>query len=77
MKKPVIFGVDDDPLTLSAVLRDLRKQFNRNYRVMGTTSIREALDTLVEIKKKNESVAALISDQRMPEMLGVEFLSLA
>lgn len=44
---------------------------------MGTTSAQEALDTLMLLKKKSEEVALFLSDQRMPEMLGVEFLEKA
>ena len=40
----------------------------------STESAREALDALKELKQKNEVVALFVSDQRMPEMLGVEFL---
>jgi thioredoxin reductase (NADPH) len=74
MKKPIIFAIDDDPQVLNSVVRDLRKKFNKEYRILGTTSTSEALDTLTELKKKNEIVAMFLSDQRMPEMLGVEFI---
>jgi thioredoxin reductase (NADPH) len=42
--------------------------------VVGTESAREALDLLGELKLKGESVALVISDQRMPEMEGVALL---
>ena len=76
-KKPIIFAVDDEPQVLSALQRDLRKQYRKNYRVMSTTSVQEALETLQELKNKNETVAIFLSDQRMPEMLGVEYLEKA
>ncbi len=38
---------------------------------------REALDSLPELKKKGEEVALFLSDQRMPDMTGVEFLAQA
>ena len=41
---------------------------------MSTTSAREALDSLTKLKKKGEEVALFLSDQRMPDMTGVEFL---
>jgi thioredoxin reductase (NADPH) len=44
---------------------------------MSTGSANEALDTLKDLKNKNETVALFLSDQRMPEMLGVEFLGKA
>jgi thioredoxin reductase (NADPH) len=77
MKKPIIFSVDDDPQVLKAIGRDLRSQYRKEYRIISTTSANEALETLVELKKKGENVALFLSDQRMPEMLGVEFLEKA
>src|SRR5205814_4486370 len=47
------------------------------YRVAATDSSIEALELLKELKLKNEAVALIISDQRMPEMEGVVFLEKA
>lgn len=77
MKKPIILAVDDDPQVLRAIARDLRNQYRKNYRVLSTISPREALDTVLELKKKEETIALFLSDQRMPEMLGVEMLEQA
>ncbi len=77
MNKPIILIVDDDPQVLRAVTRDVRNQYAKDYRVMSTSSANEALDTLKDLKNKNETVAVFLSDQRMPEMLGVEFLGKA
>lgn len=74
MKLPVIFAVDDDQQVLKAVQRDLRQQYRKEYRILATTSANEALESLVELKKKGEEVALFLSDQRMPEMAGVDFL---
>ncbi len=77
MKKPILFAVDDDPQVLRAVVRDLRSEYGNEYRIVSTTSANEALDSLKELKNKNEPIALFLSDQRMPEMLGVEFLQQA
>jgi len=77
MNKPIILIVDDDPQVLRAINRDIRNQYAKNYRIMSTESAKEALETLKELKNKNETVALFLSDQRMPEMLGVEFLGQA
>ncbi|NOT75302.1 MAG: FAD-dependent oxidoreductase [Cyclobacteriaceae bacterium] len=77
MNKPIILIVDDDPQVLRAVVRDVRNQFGKEYRLMSTNSAKEALETLTDLKNKNETVALFLSDQRMPEMLGVEFLQQA
>ncbi|MEO1452003.1 MAG: FAD-dependent oxidoreductase, partial [Bacteroidota bacterium] len=65
------------PTVLKAVRRDVRKEFRKDYRIMATESAQEALNLLPEIKKQNQVVALFLSDQRMPEMLGVEFLEQA
>ncbi|MVM40606.1 response regulator [Spirosoma sp. HMF3257] len=74
MRLPIIFAIDDDPQVLQAIQQDLRKQYRKQYRIIATSSAREALDSLPEFKKKGEEVALFLSDQRMPEMTGVEFL---
>ncbi|MCB0737127.1 MAG: FAD-dependent oxidoreductase [Bacteroidetes bacterium] len=75
--KPIIFSIDDDPQVLRAIRRDLRGKYGKEFRIISTESANEALKSLVELQKKGEAVALFISDQRMPEMLGVEFLEKA
>lgn len=77
MAKPVLFCVDDDLNVLSAVARDLRKQYGEHYRVMRADSGKVALAALEELKQRSEPVALLLVDQRMPQMSGVEFLAQA
>lgn len=76
-KQPIIFTVDDDEQVLAAIRRDVRQQYRKHYRIMSTTSAQEALDALKELKQKGEDVALFLSDQKMPEMTGVEFLEAA
>ena len=59
--------LDDESNILKALTRTLRRD---GYRILSTTSISEAFSLLAE----NE-VQVIISDQRMPEMSGTEFLS--
>lgn len=75
MAEPVILSVDDDPQVGSAVQRDLRKKFRPSYRILKANSGSEALDTIGQLKQRDETVALFLVDQRMPEMTGVEFLS--
>ena len=77
MKKPIIFAVDDDPQVLAAVTRDLRSEYRSNYRIIRTDSPNEGLEAVIDLKKKGEEIALFLVDQRMPEMLGVEFLEKA
>ncbi|HCQ15694.1 MAG TPA: fused response regulator/thioredoxin-disulfide reductase, partial [Cryomorphaceae bacterium] len=77
MKNPIILAVDDDPQVIRAVSRDLRKRYRDEYRIVATDSAREALESLQEMKNQGLEVALFVSDQRMPEMLGVDFLEKA
>ena len=77
MKRPIIFAIDDDPQVIRAIARDLRSEYKKEYRILSTDSSEEALQSLEELKKQGEEVAIFLSDQRMPEMLGVEFLQQA
>lgn len=72
---PVILAVDDDPLVLSAIERDLREGFAARYRIMSAPGGSEALVLLQEMKRRDVPVALFVVDQRMPQMTGIEFLS--
>jgi thioredoxin reductase (NADPH) len=74
MDQPIIFVIDDDQQVLRAITRDLKEHYRKDYRILSTTSVKEALDSLLELKNKGEVVALFLSDQRMPEMEGVDFL---
>ena len=75
MAKPIILAVDDDPDVLSAIIRDLRKKYGRDYRILRAGSGSTALELLTELSDKDASLSLLLSDQRMPGMDGVTFLS--
>jgi thioredoxin reductase (NADPH) len=74
MPKPILLSVDDDADVLRAIERDLRSQYGAEYRVMGSDSPEQALDVLKQLKVRNDNVALLLADQRMPRMDGVRFL---
>src|SRR5687767_1434149 len=77
MSQPIIFSIDDDPQVLRAISRDLKSKYRQDFKVMSTTSVKEALEALLELKNKGEHIALFVSDQRMPEMEGVDFLEKA
>ncbi len=77
MTKPVILTVDDDPMVLNAIERDLRKKYGPDYRLIKINSGGAALDALRQLQARNETVALLIADQRMPQMTGVQYLEQA
>ena len=75
MSKPTILAVDDDPAVSRAVVRDLRARYGRDYRIIGTDSGAKALDAMAELMLRDRSIALVVSDQRMPEMTGIEVLA--
>jgi thioredoxin reductase (NADPH) len=75
MPKPVLLTVDDDPEVLRAIERDLRGHYAQKYRIMRAESGSAGLSTLRELKARNNPVALLLADQRMPQMDGVGFLA--
>src|SRR5689334_9211542 len=77
MAKPILLTVDDDPDVLRAIERDLRTQYGAEYRVISSDSPMGALDLLKGLKVRNDGVALLLADQRMPHMDGVGFLQAA
>lgn len=66
-KKPKMLVVDDEPDNLDLLYRTFRRDFN----VLKAESGIRALEVLAA----EGEVAVIISDQRMPEMKGTEFLS--
>jgi len=65
--RPRILIVDDE----EAILETMAFTFEDDYDVLTATSARQALEVL----DAKAPVAAVITDQRMPEMTGVEFLA--
>ena len=74
-ERPVILAVDDEPAVLSAVARDLRREYGEHYRVMRADSGISALELVRQLKLRNTPVALFLVDQRMPLMSGVDFLA--
>ena len=77
MPDPVLLAVDDDRGVLRAIGADLRRQYGAHYRVLSADSGAAALDALQQLTLRDEAVALLLVDQRMPAMTGVEFLEQA
>jgi thioredoxin reductase (NADPH) len=75
MAKPALLTVDDDAEVLRAVERDLRSRYSKDYRVLRADSGQAALEMLNQLKTRNDPVALLLVDQRMPNMNGVAFLT--
>jgi thioredoxin reductase (NADPH) len=75
--KPVLLSVDDDEEVLRAIERDLRLRYGQAYRIFRAESGTAGLELLERLLLRDDPVALLLSDQRMPEMTGVEFLDKA
>lgn len=67
-KKQKLLVVDDEPDNLDLLYRT----FHREFKVLRAENGPDALDIL----EREGDVAVIISDQRMPQMSGTEFLSL-
>ena len=74
MARPIILAVDDDTAVLEAVVQDLRRHYGQDYRILRAGSGQAALDTSRQLKERGESLALIVSDQRMPGMAGVDLL---
>jgi thioredoxin reductase (NADPH) len=77
MAKPILLTVDDDAEVLRAVERDLRREYGDRFRIMRANSGESAMDALRQLKLRNDPVALMLVDQRMPHMSGVEFIERA
>jgi len=77
MSKPAILTVDDDPMVSAAISRDLRMHYGADYSIVQATSGAQALAVLAKLALRNQPVALIAADQRMPEMTGIEMLERA
>jgi thioredoxin reductase (NADPH) len=75
VSEPVIIVVDDDPQVLAAIRRDLRSRYRVTYRVLAAGSGEAAFEAIKELRARGDTLAMLISDQRMPSMSGVDLLT--
>jgi thioredoxin reductase (NADPH) len=75
MGSPVLLAVDDDAPVLAAVERDLRARYAEHYQVMAASSGEQALDLLHRLRLREQPVALLLVDERMPGMSGTELLT--
>ncbi len=66
---PSLLLVDDEPHILASLKRLLRRD---GYPILSAANARDGLELLA-----NHEVAVVISDQRMPQMTGAEFLAKA
>jgi thioredoxin reductase (NADPH) len=75
--KPAILTVDDDPMVSAAIARDLRRRYGDDYLVVKAISGAQALAALTKLALRNQPIALIATDQRMPGMTGIELLERA
>ena len=74
MARPTILTIDDDREVLLSIERDIRQRYGQKYRVLRAESGKSGLDVLRQLKQRNDAVALLLVDHRMPQMSGIETL---
>ena len=72
--RPVLLTVDDNPQVVRAIERDLARQYGKRFHVLKAESGQTALELLKNLKLRNETLALLLVDQRMPHLSGVTYL---
>jgi len=73
--QPVFFVVDEDPAAMEMLVGDLERRFRADYRVLGETSARAALERLGALREPGEQVALIICAESMRAMPGSELLA--
>ncbi len=68
MKKTILY-VDDEPINLRLFALNLK----RDFKVLTAESAAQGL----EILNNNDDISVVISDMRMPNMNGLEFINIA
>ena len=77
MSRPTILTVDDDPQVSAAITRDLAGQYGADYRIVRASSGPRRSTVLSALALRDEPVALIAADQRMPGMTGIELLEQA
>lgn len=72
--RPVILAVDADASALGHVTAELERRYDRDYRVLYSTSAIEALERLEALRDAGDRVALVLAAQWTPEVTGAELL---
>ncbi|MGH3303462.1 MAG: hypothetical protein ACRDOK_17640, partial [Streptosporangiaceae bacterium] len=73
--QPVFLVVDEDPAAVQMLVGDLERRFQADFRVMGETSARAALERLGALRQLGEQVAVIICAEALGAMPGSELLA--
>ncbi len=72
MPRPVILAVDDDTNVLSSIERDLKTRYAEKHRILRADSGQSAVELTHKLYQRNETMALVLMDYRMPQMDGIE-----
>jgi thioredoxin reductase (NADPH) len=75
MSRPVIVCVDDDPVALAVVERELTKRYGVDYELRSATSGESAKTLIRSIVAEGRDLALVIADAAMPQTTGIDVLS--
>jgi class 3 adenylate cyclase len=76
MKKPVIVCIDDEPMILSSLKRQLKAALGDEFEIETAVGGIDALELMEALLEEGSEVALVISDYIMPDMKGDEVLKL-
>jgi CBS domain-containing protein len=74
MQKPIIMLVHAEPAQLQQLEHDLHAHYHDQYQFVQASTSEAALAMVEELKHRNELIALLFADQRLPRLSGVELL---
>ncbi len=75
MNKKYIVCVDDEPLVLESLLRELEPEFSGEFEVETAENGTEALEILEDVLKTGDEAPVAVVDYIMPNMRGDELLA--
>lgn len=74
MRKPVIILVDDEPIILMTLKKELQDHFGSRFSIETATGAAEADELLGQLEERGSRVVLVLCDWLMPGMKGDEFL---
>jgi class 3 adenylate cyclase/DNA-binding NarL/FixJ family response regulator len=74
MSRPIILCIDDEPMVLDSLKRELSTALEREYDIETAIGGQDALELVEELLEEGCDIAVAISDYVMPQMRGDEVL---
>ncbi|MBS3915394.1 MAG: FAD-dependent oxidoreductase [Bacteroidetes bacterium] len=74
MKKPVILAVDNHSEDLDKIENALQNGYKKHYKILKSDSPVAALELIKNLKLLGEHLCMILSEQKMPQIIGTDFL---